>query len=394
MTGGVPRRIVIVGGGLAGHTAAATLRAEGFDGDLTLLTDEERPPYDRPPLSKQFLAGTVDETPLGDDGSLGVRVGCGARRLVPGAVESTTGSHPYDGLILATGSSPAKLAGAPHALTLRTLSDASHLRAALETASSVAIVGAGWIGNEVATQAAARNLKVTVIDTAPAPLAHALPAAVTRHIVPWYAGQGVDLRLNSRVAGADDRGVLLADGGRVDADAVIMGVGARPATGWLGGSGVPLGRDGAVETDDSLRAGPGPVFAAGDIVRWPSALFGERLRVEHWDHAAASGRAAARNLLGPAEPYDPVPYFWSEQLGRRIHHVGHHHPADLLTLRGDPAEPGPWAALWFRERRLRAALTIDDPRLARSARRLIAERALLSPHRASDPDVPLNSALG
>ncbi|MEU8307215.1 FAD-dependent oxidoreductase [Actinomadura sp. NPDC048955] len=387
----VPRRIVIVGGGLAGHTAATTLRAEGYDGELILLSDEPCPPYDRPPLSKELLAGTVDDTTLPTPHDIEVRTGSRALRLFPDAVESTTGTYPFDGLVIATGSSPIRLADpSPRVHELRTGFDALRLREALRTASSVAVVGAGWIGNEVATRAAALNLKVTVIDAASVPLARAMPAPLAEHFVPWYADRGIDLRLDTPVDGVDERGVRLADGGRVDADLVVVGIGARPATGWLHGSGVPVAPDGAVEADATLRAGPGSVFAAGDAVRWPSTLFGDRLRVEHWDHAAASGRTAARNLLGLGEPYDPVPYFWSEQLGHRIQYVGHHRPADTFVLRGNPAGRGPWAALWFQGPRLRAALSIDDPRTAREARRLIAGRVPLFADRAADPDVRLN----
>ncbi|WP_395104684.1 NAD(P)/FAD-dependent oxidoreductase [Actinomadura sp. SCN-SB] len=385
------RRIVVVGGGLAGHTAATTLRAEGYDGDLVLLTDEPCPPYDRPPLSKELLAGTVDDTALRISDDIEVRTGSSALRLLPDAVETTTGTEPYDGLVIATGSSPVRLADpSPRVHELRTASDALRLREALRTASSVAVVGAGWIGNEVATRAAALNLKVTVIDAASAPLARALPAALARHLIPWYADLDIDLRLDTPVDRVDERGVHLASGGHVDADLVVMGVGARPATAWLRGSGVPPALDGAIEADATLRAGRGRVFAAGDIVRWPSRLFGDRLRVEHWEHAAASGQAAARNLLGLAEPYDPVPYFWSEQLGHRIQYVGHHRPADTFVLRGNPAGAAPWAALWFEGPRLRAALSIDDPRTARDARHLIADQVPLSTDRATDPNVRLN----
>ncbi|WP_246236601.1 NAD(P)/FAD-dependent oxidoreductase [Actinomadura chibensis] len=393
-----PRRVVVVGGGLAGHTAAATLRAEGYDGGLTVLGAEPDPPYDRPPLSKELLDGTTDDTTLDTDLldtdlDVDLRLRCRAVRLRPDAVESTGGVHPYDAVVLATGSSPLRLGGTSRAVhALRTVADARRLRAALRDGASVAVVGAGWIGNEVATRAAALDRKVTVIDAAPTPLARALPAAVGERLVPWYAERGIDLRLSTPVTGVDDRGVALADGGRVDADIVVAGIGARPDTDWLRGSGVPLAPDGAVDADATLRTGPGPVYVAGDIVRWPSRLFGGRLRVEHWDHAAASARTAARNVLGRAEPYDPVPYFWSDQLGHRLQYVGHHDGADRLVLRGRP--PGSWTALWFRGGRLRAALAVDDPRDVRDARRLIAARRPLSAERAADPAVRLTDAAG
>ncbi|WP_246178750.1 NAD(P)/FAD-dependent oxidoreductase [Actinomadura decatromicini] len=390
-----PRRVVVVGGGLAGHTAAAALRAEGFDGGLTVLGAEPHPPYDRPPLSKELLAGTVDDTTLQADLradlDVDLRLRCRALRLRAGTVESTEGVHPYDAVILATGSSPIGLGGTSRAVhALRTVADARRLRAALRDGASVAVVGAGWIGNEVATRAAALDRKVTVIDAAPAPLARALPGAVGEQLVPWYAEQGIDLRLNTPVTGLDDHGVSLAGGGRVDADIVVTGIGARPDTGWLRGSGVPLAPDGAVDADATLRTGPGPVYAAGDIVRWPSRLFGGRIRVEHWDHAAASAQTAARNVLGRDEPYDPVPYFWSDQLGHRLQYVGHHDGAERLVLRGHPSDS--WTALWVSGRRLRAALAADNPRDVRDARRLIAGRLPLSVEHAADPAVRLTDA--
>lgn len=402
-SGGTPaaalRRIVIAGGGLAGHTAALTLRREGYSGSITLLSDEEHLPYDRPPLSKEFLDGTVDRATLtADYGDLDieVRLRCPALRFGPDQITSAAGLHPYDGLILATGSAPRRLpgqSGLPHVLELRTLGDARRLRSALTDAATVVVIGAGWIGAEVATAGAAGGSRVTVVDAGSAPLARALPAEIGRHMISWYADAGVGLRLNCAVIDVDARRVVLATGERLDADVIVAGVGARPQTAWLSGSGLTRSSDEALVVDSRLCAGPPNVFAAGDIIRWPSLLFGTELRVEHWEHAAASGWAAARNLLGAGESYDPVPYFWSDQLGYRVQYAGHHEPGDQLVFRGRPEEPGqPWTALWFRQGRLRAALAVNGPRDVMDARRLIAQRADLEPGLASDPSLRLSAA--
>jgi 3-phenylpropionate/trans-cinnamate dioxygenase ferredoxin reductase subunit len=393
------RRVVVVGGGLAGHAAVTTLREEGYDGAITLLAEENQLPYDRPPLSKQVLGGAVDTTTLGADyDALAVEVhtACAARQLRAGAVVSAAGTHAYDGLVVATGSVPLRLPGQtalPNVFELRTLSDALALRSALESAAAVVVVGAGWIGAEVATLAAARGCRVTVVDAASAPLARPLPVDVGGYTSRWYAEHGITLRLDCAVTGIDARGVCLEGGDRVDADVVVIGIGARPRTDWLADSGLALSPDGAVVVDSELCAGPPGVYGAGDVVQWPSELFGARLRVEHWDHAAASGRAAARNLLGAAEPYDPVPYFWSDQLGHRLQYAGHHGPGDQLLFRGRPDDGEPWSVLWLRGDRLRGVLAVDRPRDVLDARRLIGRRAHLQPSRAADATLRLSDAL-
>jgi 3-phenylpropionate/trans-cinnamate dioxygenase ferredoxin reductase subunit len=161
------------------------------------------------------------------------------------------------------------------------------------------------------------------------------------------ASDGIALRLNCSVTGIDARGVSLAGGGRVDAKVIVIGIGARPRTGCLADSGLSLSPDGAIVVDSQLCAQPSGVYGAGDVVQWPSELFGDQLRVEHWEHAAASGRAAALNLLGAAEPYDPVPHFWSDQLGHRLQYVGHHAREDQLVFRGQPHTGESWTALWL-----------------------------------------------
>jgi NADPH-dependent 2,4-dienoyl-CoA reductase/sulfur reductase-like enzyme len=276
---------------------------------------------------------------------------------------------------------------------LRTLDDALALRQVLTPGQRLVLVGAGWIGAETATAARALGCEVTVLEAAEAPLAGALPPELTAPMERWYAEAGVRLRLGARVAAVEPGAVRLADGTAVPADHVVVGIGARPDTGWLAGGPVALDAAGAVLADDRLRTSLPGVYAAGDCVSYPSARFGERITVQHWDHALHSGRAAAKAVLGADEPYDPVPYFWSEQFGRMVQYAGRHAAGDRLLWRGSPEDPE-WTALWLREDVPTALLTVDRPRDLAQARRLIDQRVPLDPALAADPGVPLKSAVG
>jgi NADPH-dependent 2,4-dienoyl-CoA reductase/sulfur reductase-like enzyme len=282
--------------------------------------------------------------------------------------------------------------GLPGVHLLRTLDDAAALRPVLDARQDVVVVGAGWIGAEFATAARQAGCAVTVVEAADRPLAGALPAVVTAHMRAWYEDAGVELRTGTPVAQLEPGAVVLADGSRVPAEAVVVGIGARPATGWLAGAGVELGPDGAVVADDRLRTTAPGVFAVGDCASFPSARYGERLLVHHWDNALQGPRTAAANVLGGDEVYDPVPYFWSEQFGRFVQYVGHHDDgADTLLLRGDPAADA-WSACWLRGERLAAVLAVGRPRDLAQGRKLIARSASVDPALAADPAVPLTAA--
>ncbi|KAB2810927.1 NAD(P)/FAD-dependent oxidoreductase [Pimelobacter simplex] len=289
-------------------------------------------------------------------------------------VRSTAGEHRYDHLVLATGSEPVVLRGQRESATahvLRTRADAARIRAALRPGARIVVVGAGWIGAEVATAAVRQGCDVTVVDSAATPLANALPAAIGDRTVPWYRGAGVTLRWGTAVDRITPTGLLLDDGAELAADAVVVGVGARPATSYLAnnGVGVRTHRDGAVVVDARLRAAASNVYAIGDIASWPSSRFGT-LRTEHWDHAAQSGAHVARAILGDARAYDPVPYVWSDQWGRCLQLVGHPvADAELVVDEGDG--PDRWVAWWTSGGRLVAALAVNQPRLIRAARRSI-----------------------
>ncbi|WP_240965667.1 NAD(P)/FAD-dependent oxidoreductase [Streptomyces zingiberis] len=318
----------------------------------------------------------------------------------------------YDHLVLATGADPIDLpgsAGAPGVHVLRTLDDAEGLRPVLAERREIVVVGAGWIGAEVTTAAREAGCPVTVVEAAAQPLAGALPAEVAAPMADWYEEAGARLLTGARVAAVEPGAVLLGDGTRLRADAVVVGIGARPATGWLAGSGVDLAPDGSVSADERLRTSLPDVYAAGDCASFPSARYGERLLVHHWDNAAqAPATVAAHIVRGPAATpaYDPVPYFWSEQFGRFLQYAGHRTGGERLLWRGGPAapsgspdepggsasRPGGWTVCWLRDGVLTALLAVGRPRDVAQGRRLIARGARLDPERAADPSVPLKSA--
>lgn len=398
---------MVVGAGLAGLQAVLALRAEGYAGPLTLVGAEAEPPYDRPPLSKALLRGEVTDTTLAADwAQLGVRLLLGrpAVGLRPGEVLLGDGTLPADGVVLATGAVPVVPFPAQGVHLLRTVDQARALRARLAAGRRLVVVGAGWIGAEVATAAAAAGVQVTVVEAGDTPLAAALPSAVGERTRPWYAEHGVVLHTGVAVAGADPDGVDLADGRRLAADAVLVAVGVRPDTGWLAGSGLATDARGAVQVDAALRAGPPGVYAVGDCAAWHSRRFGCTLNPGHWDDALRAPAVAAANLsaelaarsagsgpgsVGPPRAYDPVPYFWSEQFGRILQYAGHHPAADRLVWRGDPGRDATWTACWLRGERLVALLSVGRPRDLTQGRRLVASGATVDVDRLTDPGAPL-----
>ncbi|MFJ9519698.1 NAD(P)/FAD-dependent oxidoreductase [Kitasatospora sp. NPDC101801] len=388
LTGG---QAVVVGSGMAGAQSALALRQGGWTGPVTLLGAERELPYDRPPLSKDVLLGQRDSTVLDVDWTgVDLLPGHRATGLEPGLLHTDRGSLRYDALVIATGAKPVTL---PGARTLRTLDDALTLRASLRPGRHLVLVGAGWIGAETATAARRLGCEVTVVEAAATPLAGALPAELGGLMTQWYADAGVELRCGVGVAAVEPGAVLLADGTELAADEVVVGIGARPATGWLAGSPVELDRAGAILTDDRLRTSLPGVWAAGDCIAYPSARLGTRVNVQHWDHALQSGRAVAAGVLGAGTPYDPVPYFWSEQFGRMVQYAGRHAPGDRMLWRGSAGDPA-WTVLWLRDGRLTGLLSVDRPRDVNQARKLIERGVLLDPVAAADPSVQLKAAVG
>jgi len=389
-----PVEIVVVGAGLAGLRTVEELRAAGYAGSVSLIGAERRLPYDRPPLSKQLMAGAVDDTTLRADlDSLGARIRLGetAKELAGDIVRTDEGEHRFERLVIATGARPIRLPGPGKQRFLRTIDDALTLRDTLAPGLRLAIVGAGWIGAELATAAAARGCQVTVVEAGQAPLAAAIGAEVGSRTIGWYARAGVDLRLGHAVESVQDGGLSLAGGGWLPADEIVTAVGVRPDVGWLESSGITL--DNGVAVDQYLRSSLPGVYAVGDCAAFWSGRFGRRLRTEHWDGALRAPAVLAANLLGDELAYDPVPYFWSEQFGLMLQYVGHHTANDRLIWRGDPAGAR-WTACWMTADRLVAVLAVDLPKDLMQGRRLIESAAPVDPAKLADPDVQIRAAAG
>ena len=394
------RRIVIVGASLAGWNAATTLRRQGFDGSLAIVGAEADRPYDRPPLSKAYLAhgdeAKVALTGVADsDGlSLDWRLGSPAVGLRPNERQVVLDDGTelgYDGLVVATGSVVRLLPGvAPgngiH--VLRTLADARGLRADLAARSGpVVVIGAGFIGAEVAATCRQAGREVVLVEAAEVPLERAVGAEIGQVCAQLHRDQGVDLRLGIGVAaiesdnetGSREAGpvVQLTDGSSIQAAVVVVGIGVRPATDWLITSGLTL--DDGLCCDATGLAAPG-VVAAGDVARWPNQLFfGDSMRVEHWDNAIDMGSFVARRLLAgddwdPAEVFAPVPWFWSDQYDRKLQMAGRATGADLQVIAVGSPEERRFVALYRREQRLVAAFGMNRPRQIVQCRALIARR--------------------
>ena len=259
---------------------------------------------------------------------LDLRLAEAATSLGDGLLRTSRGEYPFDALVLATGAAQVLLPGSGRQWVLRTFDDAWALREALLPGVRLVVVGAGWIGAELATTAAGRGCQVTVVEAGAAPLAGAIGAELGSRTVPWYAAAGVDLRLGQPVASVEDGGLALPDGGWLPADVTVTAIGVRPQVGWLAGSAVAVGN--GIEVDGQLRTSVPGVYAAGDCAAFFSARYQRRLRVEHWDNALHAPATVAAGITGEEASYDPVPYFWSEQFGRMVQYAGHHSGADRL----------------------------------------------------------------
>ena len=422
-----PHRIVVVGASLAGARAIHSLRAAGHDGPLTLIGAEPHLPYDRPPLSKEFLTGDKDLGSLALDpdgayddldvevvlGTTAVGLDLHARTVavapVPSSGEPTKGSDtvPFDGLVIATGASARPLpdagggaggrSGARAGVhTLRTLDDAVAIRDGLAAGARVAVVGGGFIGSEVAASARARGCEVTVIEAASAPLVRGLGAEMGARVGALHQRNSVELRLGvgvEGVLGADRaEAVAMADGSRVDADLVVVGIGVVPNTTWLEGSGLHI--DNGVVCDATLCAGPPGVYAVGDVVRAPNAWLGpihgsEPIRVEHWTAAVEHGMAVGRNLLAPdeAQPYDSVPFVWSDQYDARIQIAGHPDADDHAEVLVGADSDDSFLAGYRRDGRLSGVMSLN------AIRPFVRFRRLLTAHPTWDEALELAATL-
>ncbi len=396
---------VIVGASLAGINAARTLRLQGHTGSIIVVDADSERPYDRPPLSKQMLTGEWEPEkillPAGKEDldlefRLGVRakaVDLGARQITLEGADGTVANTAFDSLVIASGASARRLpdsAGIAGVHVVRTLADSLALRAELEAGPSrVVVIGAGFIGAEVASSCRKRGIEVTLVEAMPLPLERILGAEMGRVCAQVHIENGVDLRLGTGVLQLETEtvdgvekvvGVALTDGTTVAAEIVVVGIGVTLNVDWLEGSGFTL--DDGVVCDNTLLAAPG-VVAAGDIARYPSARFGRMLRVEHWETAIAGGEAAARRLLAEASGetpvvFDPIPWFWSDQYDRKIQLAGRPMPTDTCVVVHGSTDEFRFVALYGDGDRLTGVLGMNRPRHVVQLRALFEEGASFS----------------
>jgi NADPH-dependent 2,4-dienoyl-CoA reductase/sulfur reductase-like enzyme len=376
--------VLIVGGGLAAQRCAETLRRRGYEGPVRMVCAEPDPPYDRPPLSKELLAGTTEEESVAyrpawwyEEKQVELLLGARAETLDPSARTVTLDSGaelPYEKLLIATGSAARRLPfleGYENVHALRTLADARQLREELVSGARLAIVGAGFIGQEVAATARRLGVEVTMIEALETPLAPILGEEVGAWFADLHISEGVRVMTGAMLEGARGNGqveeLVLAGGEAIACDAVVVGVGTAPATAWLHGSGLD---ESGVKTDTSGRTRLPGVFAAGDASVPFDPRFGSHARTEHWDAAAWQGAAAARAMLDEYPGTPPLPSFWSDQYGLRIQYVGHAHRADAVVVDGEPGERN-FEAVFTRSGTPVAGLAVGRPRAIPALKRRI-----------------------
>ncbi len=400
---------IIVGGGLAGAKAAEALRDNDFDGHIVLFAAEEHLPYERPPLSKEYLAGkktlddfTVDASAWYRDHHVELQLGTEVASIDPGThtVSLPDGSTVgYDKLLLATGSDPRRppIAGADAngVHYLRTIDDAATLNSVLTEGSSLAIVGAGWIGMEVAASARERGVDVTVVEMAELPLLAALGREVAEVFAALHRDHGVDLRLGATVdeittSAGKATGLKLGDGSTIRADAVLVAVGAAPNTGLAERAGLAMG-DGGVLVDSSLRTSDPDIFAVGDIAAAEHPLFGVRIRTEHWANALKQPAVAAAGMLGKPAEYAELPYFFTDQYDLGMEYAGHAPEYERVVFRGD-VDGREFVAFWLdADNRVLAGMNVNIWDVLDDVKSLIASRAPVDPDQLADPQQALGS---
>ena len=359
----------IVGASLAGLRCAQALRAKGYDGPIALFGEEAAAPYDRPPLSKQVLAGDwePERIPLADEATydkLSIDLRLGTR------VSSYDEVADADHVVIATGARARTIDGG---LVVRTVDDSLRLRERLRGATRLAVVGAGFIGAEVAAVARTMGLQVTVLEALPQPLSRGLGEEVGAALGALHTAKGVELRTGVGVARIDERGVHLADDSVVEADVVVVGIGVVPNTEWLEGSGAEIAADGGVLCDEGLRVvGLPGAWACGDVARWPHPRLGE-VRIEHWTNAVEQGQHVAAAIVEGADtpkPFGTVPFVWSDQYEHRIQIVGRAAPTDeVRVVHGSLADGPPWVVEHVRDGEVTGVTGVDAPKVVMPYRR-------------------------
>lgn len=400
--------IVVVGGNIAGGRAVEALRKEGFDGQITLVGAESELPYERPPLSKGYLTGEVSDGEFSiataegyAEQQIETRLGVRATSLQPDAQTVTLDDGStlhYDQLLIATGASPRHLnvpgSDLPGIHYLRTVEDSRSIREDLARAERVGIVGMGFIGAEVAASARTLGKQVAIVEYIAQPLAPALGAEVAARMVDIHRGHGVEMHSGMAVVRfeGDQRveRIIASDGTVIDCDMAIVAIGVAPNTAWLESSGIAL--DNGVLVDEYSRTNLPNVFAAGDVANRQSARYGRRLRIEHFDNAGNHAVAAARVMLGQDKPYDPVPYFWSDQYDISLQVAGLTNNHDQVVFRGS-VESGSWSAFYLSDGQLMAALSANRFKDFSAGRRMLRAGTPVTADQLADESIELKTLL-
>ena len=399
---------VIVGASLAGAKAAETLREEGFGGPIALIGEEEERPYERPSLSKDYLLGKAERETIYvhpqawyADHGVDLRLGTLVTRVDPLAHEVTLADGSligYGKLLLATGSAPRRLplpgADAEGVLYLRRVGDSDRIRTTLQTATRIAVIGAGWIGLETAAAARSAGVEVTVLEAAELPLLRVLGREVAESFAGLHREHGVDLRFGVQVAeitgsGGQADGVRLADGSHIPADAVVVGVGITPNSQLAEAAGLEVGN--GIVVDAGLRSSEPDIYAAGDVANAYHPLLGRHVRVEHWANALNQPQVAARAMLGQDVAYDLVPYFYTDQYDLGMEYAGYVEPGgyDRVVFRGD-VEGREFVAFWLRGGRVLAGMNVNIWDVNEMIQAIVRGGRTVDASRLADPGVPLD----
>jgi 3-phenylpropionate/trans-cinnamate dioxygenase ferredoxin reductase subunit len=400
----MPRQtVLIIGASLAGASAAAALRKHGFEGRIVLVGEEAEPPYERPELSKKYLRGEVDTPVLVHDevfyagAGIELLTGVHAQRLDVHRREvlTTDGTLRFDRLLLATGASPRRLevpgADLDGVVTLRTRRDADTIRSRALSASSVVVVGGGWIGSEVAASLRQLGRAVTLVSPTRAPLERILGPEVAEVYRRAHEDNGVELRAGARVTSVTGDGhverVVTDDGSSIAADLVVVGIGAEPRTTLASEAGLAV--ESGILVDARLGSSVPAIYAAGDVANAWHPLYRRRIRIEHWDNAKRQGRAAGANMAGTPADYDRIPYFYSDQYDLGMEYTGYAPAWDEVVLRGTP-ESREFVAFWLQNGRVLAGMNMNVWDVAPAIERLIRSGATVDRQRLADPSQPLD----
>jgi 3-phenylpropionate/trans-cinnamate dioxygenase ferredoxin reductase subunit len=402
----MPPTFVIIGASLTGGTAAATLREDGFDGDVILIGAEPHPPYERPPLSKQYLRGEepfekalVRPTGFYEANAIDTHFGEAATHVDPAErrVDLASGrSVRYDKLLIATGARnrrpPIPGLNLENVFDLRSVDDADALRAAVASGGKAAVIGMGFIGCEVAASLRQRNIEVVCIDPSPAPLFRVLGGELGQVLSGIHADHGVEMIFEDVVTRFEGDGrvarAITRNGRRIDCNFAVVAVGVEPVVDFLAASGVEI--DDGILVDQYCRTNVENIYAAGDVANHYHPVFQKRMRVEHWQNARQHGAAAARNMLGGTAPYEPVHWFWSDQYDVTLQYAGFHRSWDQIVVRGD-LDKRNFIAFYINQQRIDAVVALNRGKELRRAMPLIKNRTVVDLRRLGDESVDVRS---